>query len=188
MSPQRCACHHVFSRDAALVLPQQPGPFLAPRFTGISGQLNFYSAHVELHSPVWMCCTLFLYQPRDLTTPGLNQLWFYGGTPSEGDDHPVHLPPDTSIFDHPQQHLFCLDATCRTQVCPFKVQTGWDQRPFILSPSFSSCHPKAFMPPDTWKFAGFGEQTQMTESYESWNHGRAWAEVYLLMKGSTFDV
>lgn len=31
----------------ALVLPQLPGPFLTPRLTGISGQLNFYSAHVD---------------------------------------------------------------------------------------------------------------------------------------------
>lgn len=62
-----------------------------------------------------------------------------------------------------------LDAICRMQVCPFKVQTGWDRRPFILFPSFSSSHPKALMPPDTWKFAGFSEQTQTTESYEGWN-------------------
>lgn len=187
MSPQMCAWHHAFNHVISL------GPALVLWLTEVSGQGNFYPAGVELPSPVWMCCILSPL-PWGLTKPGQNHLRFYSGTPSERANHHFHLHPGISAYLVAHNNTFyALNAMHRMPICPFKAQAGWNQRPFILLPSFSFSHPKAFLPPDTRKLARFGEQTQMTESYKGWNQGSIcteiiiclWKSPFLMVKGTT---
>lgn len=127
MSPQMRAWHHAFNHDIAL------GPALAPRLAGLSGWAVFYPTGVELHSPVWMCGILS-HLPWDLTKPALNQLRFYGGTPSERDNHHFHLHPGISIFSCPQQHCFCTGCNMQNADLSLQGAKGMRAKAFHLFP------------------------------------------------------